>query len=161
MAKFGTYSASSAEVHRVTGVTFGILRPDEIESMSATEIRHSNTYNENGIPKDGGINDLHMGTNDPTLRCKTCGGNTKDCIGHFGHIKLARPVYHFGFLNEIRRVLRCVCFRCSKLLIPRTDRRYSEISRIKNPKQRGRRLFKICDPINKCIGSVDKSEEQD
>ena len=68
---------SSAEVHKVTGVTFGILRPNEIEAMSVCEVKHSGTYDERGTPRDGGINDLHMGTNDRALLCKTCNGNKK------------------------------------------------------------------------------------
>jgi len=32
--------------------------------MSACEVVHENIYDINGCPRDGGINDLHMGTND-------------------------------------------------------------------------------------------------
>jgi DNA-directed RNA polymerase II subunit RPB1 len=38
-------------------------------------------------------------------------------IGHFGDIKLARPVYHYGYLDITRKILSCVCFKCSRLLI--------------------------------------------
>ena len=44
-----------------------------------------------------------------------------DCPGHFGHIELAKPVYHIGFFNKTLRVLRCVCFYCSKLLIDKNN----------------------------------------
>ena len=50
-------------------------------------------------------------------RCQTCAGNMTDCPGHFGHIELAKPVYHVGFLTKSVKVLRCVCFYCSKLLV--------------------------------------------
>ena len=39
-----------------------------------------------------------------------------DCPGHFGHLDLAKPVYHPGFLTKTMKILRCVCFYCSKLL---------------------------------------------
>ena len=42
-----------------------------------------------------------------------------ECPGHFGHIELARKVYHIGLLEYVIKVLRTVCFNCSKLLIAR------------------------------------------
>lgn len=46
-----------------------------------------------------------------------CLGNMTECPGHFGHIELAKPVFHVGFITKIMKVLRCVCFFCSKLLV--------------------------------------------
>ena len=39
------------------------------------------------------------------------------CPGHFGHIALNSPVYHAGMLSYIMKILKCVCFNCSKLLV--------------------------------------------
>lgn len=155
-----TFTASSAEVHTAAGLSFGILRPDEIESMSVCEVVHTNVYEETGKPREGGINDLRMGTNDNMYPCNTCNGRKNNCPGHFGHIKLARPLYHIGFLNEIRRVLRSVCFRCSRLLIGHNDHKFKTAARIKNAKARGRYLSKQCDSVKKCAAPVsDKDEE--
>lgn len=49
------------------------------------------------------------------ITCLT--GNMTECPGHFGHIELAKPVFHVGFITKIMKVLRCVCFFCSKLLV--------------------------------------------
>ena len=163
MLKSGSgLTPSTAEVHKVTGVSFGILRADEIEAMSADAITHTDIYDDEGRPKDGGINSLYMGTNDNMLSCKTCNGRKNDCPGHFGHIKLAKPVYHIGFLNEVRRVLRSVCFRCSRLLVDHNDQKFKNAVLIKNPKARGRHLYKICEHIKKCAsGSTEKDAEDD
>lgn len=163
MSKSGSgLTPSSAEVHKVTGVSFGILRPEEIEAMSADTITHTDIYDNEGRPKDGGINSLLMGTNDNMLRCKTCNGAKNDCPGHFGHIKLAKPVYHFGFLNEIRRVLRSVCFKCSRLLLDHKDPRFRSALQIRNPKARGKHLYKICESIKKCsTNTVEKDNEEE
>lgn len=40
-----------------------------------------------------------------------------ECCGHFGHIELAKPVFHIGFISKAIKILRCVCFYCSKLLV--------------------------------------------
>ena len=61
--------------------------------------------------------DPRQGVIERSARCQTCAGNMTTCPGHFGHIELAKPVYHVGFLTKSVKVLRCVCFFCSKLLI--------------------------------------------
>lgn len=58
-----------------------------------------------------------------------------DCPGHFGHIDLARPVFHPGLIETVRKLLKCVCFNCSRLLV--TDAVTVErIRKIPFPKQR-------------------------
>ena len=84
--------------------------------MSVTEggIKYSEIY-ENGRPKLGGLMDPRQGCLDRHTRCTTCAGNMTDCPGHFGHLDLAKAVYHVGFMTKTMKVLRCVCFYCSKL----------------------------------------------
>ena len=38
-------------------------------------------------------------------------------MGHFGHVKLAAPVLHIGYLRPIISILQAICKRCSHLLI--------------------------------------------
>jgi DNA-directed RNA polymerase II subunit RPB1 len=47
-------------------------------------------------PKMGGLMDPRMGTIDRNFKCQTCGEGMSECPGHFGHIELARPVFHPG-----------------------------------------------------------------
>src|SRR5262249_46715261 len=60
-------------------------------------------------------------------RCQTCAGSTVECPGHFAHLELAKPVYHIGFIAKTVRILRCVCFYCSKLLIDKDHPKVKEI----------------------------------
>lgn len=46
--------------------------------------------------KEGGLADPRMGTIDRNFKCATCGEGMAECPGHFGHIELARPVFHVG-----------------------------------------------------------------
>lgn len=32
-------------------------------------------------------------------------------------MQLAKPVYHAGFVDDVVKILRCVCFYCSRLLL--------------------------------------------
>jgi DNA-directed RNA polymerase II subunit RPB1 len=47
-------------------------------------------------PKLGGLMDPRMGTIDRNFKCQTCGEGMSECPGHFGHIELAKPVFHPG-----------------------------------------------------------------
>lgn len=71
----------------------------------------------NGKPVRGGLSDLRLGPIDRSNRCETCANNLSECPGHFGHIELAKPVFHFGFMKTVLSVMRCVCFSCSKILL--------------------------------------------
>lgn len=44
--------------------------------------------------------------------------------GYFGHIELARPVFYIQYLDTIKKLLRCFCFKCSKLLISKNKHKY-------------------------------------
>lgn len=116
-----------------------------------------------GSPMQGGINDLRMGTVDKQLNCQTCGCNFEQCPGHFGHIELCKPVYHVGFIEQCRKILRCVCFNCSRILRPSTDgrERIEEIRRIKNPKKRQLMLYNLCKNVETCEKERKKKDESE
>jgi DNA-directed RNA polymerase beta' subunit len=42
-----------------------------------------------------------------------------DLPNRHSHIELARPVYHVNLISKVIQVLRCVCFQCYKLRVPR------------------------------------------
>jgi DNA-directed RNA polymerase II subunit RPB1 len=89
--------------------------------MSVALIDSGETY-ERGKPKQGGMSDPRMGTIDRTMKCESCGCDKNECPGHFGHIELAKPMFHIGFLKTVLKVLRCVCYNCSRLLADQVRR---------------------------------------
>ena len=101
---------------KIIGIQFSILSPDEIRKGSVAEVTSRDTYI-NGKPVIGGLFDPRMGVLEPGLICPTDGLDYMQTPGYFGHIELARPVYYIQYLNTILKILRCVCFKCSKLLI--------------------------------------------
>ncbi|XP_076336415.1 RNA polymerase II subunit RpII215 [Tachypleus tridentatus] len=148
-------SDSKAPLRDVKRVQFGILSPDEILRMSVTEggIRYSEIY-EGGRPKLGGLMDPRQGVIDRHSRCQTCAGNMTECPGHFGHIELAKPVFHVGFLTKTIKTLRCVCFYCSKLLVSPNNPKIKEIiSKSKGqPRKRLAHIYDLCKGKNICEG---------
>jgi DNA-directed RNA polymerase II subunit RPB1 len=118
----GFYTPSS-EIEPIVGIQICVFSPDEIERRSVVEITNGGTY-EGNEPKIGGLFDPRMGVLDNGKECRSCGQTNHKCPGHFGHFRLARPVYYIQFLPFIQNVLSCVCIRCSKLLIDKKFRKH-------------------------------------
>ena len=70
---------------------------DSQKAYSVAKIEHPEVMDEGTHkPKMGGLMDPRMGTIDRNFKCQTCGEGMSECPGHFGHIELARPVFHPG-----------------------------------------------------------------
>lgn len=50
-----------------------------------------------------------QGPNEKGGRCLTCGEDNAKCVGHYGYIKLALPVFHVGYFRATINMLQCVC----------------------------------------------------
>ncbi|MAF51361.1 MAG: DNA-directed RNA polymerase subunit A' [Nanoarchaeota archaeon] len=101
----------------VDSIEFGFLSPQDIKKIATVKIVTPELYDKEGYPVDGGLMDIRLGVIDPGLRCKTCGGKLKECLGHFGYIEMARPVIHLKGINIILAFLRSVCRECSEILL--------------------------------------------
>ena len=145
------FAYSAAPIRKVREVQFGILSPEEIvrffplpippfssphvfqKAYSVAKVEHPEVMDESTHrPKIGGLMDPRMGTIDRNFKCQTCGEGMSECSGHFGHIELARPVFHpgmevcccllvwyspptSGFIVKVKKILECVCVNCGKL----------------------------------------------
>jgi DNA-directed RNA polymerase beta' subunit len=123
MSGNATFRESNVDLYKIESVTLSVMSAAEVNAMSVSKIYDINTYNANGEPVPYGINDDRMGTMDRDRHCKTCMGTQVDCPGHFGHIKLEKPVYHGNLLDYIRKVLKAVCFNCSHLLADNVEKK--------------------------------------
>ena len=128
------------DVNSIVSVDFSVLTNKDVKKYSAVSkdpfgINIAESY-DNYEPKKGGLVDLRLGTCDPYLNCTTCGLNHIECPGHFGHTELAEPVYHFGFLNNLKTILQCICFKCTSILIEKDEKL---LNRILNKKEKFRR----------------------
>ena len=66
-----------------------------------------------------------MGVLEPGLICPTDGLDYMQTPGYFGHIELARPVFYIQYFSHVIKILRCVCFKCRKLLINKDKYKYA------------------------------------
>ena len=130
---------SNDEQKKIKSIQFGLLSPSDIERMAVCEI---NPFNENGKISIKGLKDLRFGPIDNNKKCKTCKKDIDNCPGHFGYIKLEKPVYHVGFFDQIIKVLKCICWNCHRLLINDYDI-YKKLFTIKNPKERQLKVYNL------------------
>jgi DNA-directed RNA polymerase II subunit RPB1 len=108
---------------RIIGVQFSMLSPEEIRKNSVVEVTSRDTYI-NNKPIAGGLFDPRMGVLEPGLICPTDGKTYIDTPGYFGHIELARPVLFIQHIKEIMKICKCVCYKCSKLLINKNKHKH-------------------------------------
>jgi DNA-directed RNA polymerase subunit A' len=120
---------------RIDEIKFNLFSPEEIKKVSAAKIVTPELYDIDGYPVDGGLMDLRLGAIDPGVRCRTCGGRLKECLGHPGRIELARAVIHLKYVPLIEMGLRCFCHKCGKLLLEEKNiKRFSQSERAKKAK---------------------------
>ena len=142
----GQAKLSLQNVSPIIGIQFSIMSPEEIRKSSVAHITDRNTY-ENNKPVIGGPFDSRMGVLEPGMICPTDGLDYMQTPGYFGHIELARPVFYIQYLTTIRKILSCVCIKCSKLLISKeTNSRFCNM----RPDQRWNNVFQYCSKINRC-----------
>lgn len=138
----------------ISRIDFTILGNREIKNMSVLGrdtpgLVVPDLY-DNTEPKKGGLIDQRMGITNNELDCSTCGLSTNYCPGHFGHIDLAEPVYHMGFYDYVIKILRCVCPRCSKLLLYKNEEEINELLKNKRGKNRLLELKNLVKNVSHC-----------
>ena len=131
---------------KIVGIQFSLLSPKDIYKGSVAEIVNRDTYI-NNRPVIGGLFDPRMGVLDPGLICPSDGLDYIDSPGYFGHIKLARPVYYIQYLGSIQKILRCVCLKCSKVLI--NKEKNNHLLELPN-EQRWNKIFALASKKKRC-----------
>jgi DNA-directed RNA polymerase II subunit RPB1 len=136
------------DIKNVGGIQFSISSPEDIRKHSVVEITKYETYDKD-IPVVKGLFDIRMGVTDRDMVCATCNQKNTCCPGHFGHVELAKPVLNYHFIQTILKLMKCVCFKCSKLLIDKE----SEICKLiknKPSKIRWSEVYNLCSKVKTC-----------
>jgi DNA-directed RNA polymerase subunit A' len=97
------------------GIKFSVWSPTEVRKFSVAEVTAPETYDEDGMPVQGGLMDNRLGTLEPGQKCATCGNTSAKCPGHFGHIELAEPVLHIAFVDDVHKLLLTTCRSCNRI----------------------------------------------
>lgn len=105
-------------------IKFSVWSPVEVRKFSVTEITAPETYDEDGMPVQGGLMDSRLGTLEPGQKCISCGNTSARCPGHFGHIELAEPVLHIAFVDDVHKLLLTTCRSCNRIKLDAEDLEY-------------------------------------
>jgi DNA-directed RNA polymerase II subunit RPB1 len=136
---------------KIIGIQFSILSPDEIRKNSVVEVTSRDTYI-NNKPVIGGLFDPRMGVLEPGTICPTDGYTYIDTPGYFGHIEMARPVFFMQHMKAIMNISRCICYKCSKLLINKSQ----HLHVLEWPaEKRWKYVSKLADNVKRCGEKTD------
>ena len=139
-------ASTKPRVSKIVGIQFSMLSPEEIRKGSVTEITSRDTYVGNK-PVIGGLFCPYMGVSEPGILCPTDGLDYMNTPGYFGRIELAAPVFYYQHLATVHKILRCVCIKCSKLLISKEQHKQA-LKML--PDERWAYVFGVASKIKRC-----------
>ncbi|KAI1844588.1 hypothetical protein JX265_001573 [Neoarthrinium moseri] len=155
------FAHSDAPLKTVQEIQFGLLSPEEIKNMSVAHIIYPETMDDSRQkPRVQGLNDPRLGSVDRQFKCQTCQQTMNECPGHFGHIELAKPVFHPGFIKKIKKILETVCHNCSKVLEDRNNPEFAAAVNTRDKKARFQKVWGVCKDKNVCSNEVPKEDEE-
>ena len=138
---------------KIVGIQFSIPSPEEIRNSSVVEISNRETYaGPTNKPVINGLFDPRMGVGEPGLICPTDGLNYIQTPGYHGHMELARPVFYIQYFNTVQKILRCICFKCSKLLISKPKHKHALNMAASD---RFKYVFNLCKVVKRCGEATD------
>lgn len=111
------------EMKELEMIRFEIMSAEYIHKKSVCEISSTKMSGPNSIY------DERMGTMDNSKRCVQCHQTSKECVGHMGHINLNIEVIHPLFYKQVLNFLKCVCYKCSRLLMTATQLKLDHLPR--------------------------------
>lgn len=120
--------AVSARPRRdIVRIAFDVLDDDALVDQSVVEVTTPLTWDyERAQPVPHGPLDRRLGalSSAPAYACATCEGTLNvraasrvafECTGHFGHVRLARPVFTTITIDLVAHLMRAFCIHCGAL----------------------------------------------
>jgi DNA-directed RNA polymerase II subunit RPB1 len=130
---------------KIIGIQFSVLPPSDIKNGVA-KITNRETYVSNK-PVIGGLFDPRMGVLDYGLVCPTDGLDYMQTPGYHGYLEIARPIFYIQYLSTVLKIMKCVCFKCSKLLI--SKEKYKHALKML-PDARWKYVCGLCERVKRC-----------
>jgi DNA-directed RNA polymerase II subunit RPB1 len=130
---------------KIVGIQFSVLPPSDIRNGVA-KITNRETYVSNQ-PKINGLFDTRMGVLDYGLTCPTDGLDYMQTPGYHGYLEIERPIFYIQYLSTVLKILKCVCFKCSKLLI--CKEKYKHALKML-PDARWKYVCGLCEKVKRC-----------
>lgn len=108
--------------------------PEEIQQASHLQVVSKNLYNQDQArtPVQYGVLDQRMGVSQKNTICATCNQGLNECVGHFGYLDLALPVFHVGHFRATITILQTICKKCARVMLKEDDAKMFS-KRLMNP----------------------------
>lgn len=115
-------------------MSFNIDSAQQIQQEAHLQVVAKNLYNQNSerTPVAYGVLDRRMGVSQKDATCETCKKGLNDCVGHFGYIDLALPVFHVGHFRATITILQSICKTCSRVMLKEEEKKQFAV-RLMNP----------------------------
>ena len=113
-------------------VQFGMSSAEEIQQEAHIRVLSKNLYSQGRQPVTYGVLDRRMGVSQKNAECSTCNQGLNECVGHFGYLDLALPVYHVGHFRSTIQILQTICKTCARVMLKEPDKKAFG-KRISNP----------------------------
>lgn len=134
---------------RFKSMKFGVQSIQDVVSQGVLEVSQRSLYDleNNRTPVTNGALDPRLGISSKTGKCTTCNLPLQNCVGHFGHVRLALPAFHIGYLRFTMTILQNICKDCGKVLLTEQERR-DFLKELRRPGIDNLRRTMICKKIN-------------
>nr|QBK86424.1 MAG: DNA-directed RNA polymerase subunit alpha [Marseillevirus LCMAC102] len=134
---------------KVQFIQFGILSAQDWKVFSVCQIDKPASQGGSDKIRTGTPYDDRMGRLENGFPCGTCGNDNKNCVGHFGYIKLPIPIYNRVFANYILKILQCICPQCARSRLLPEHAEMQNLLRL-NGFKRLRAFVKKCITVREC-----------
>ncbi|KAH8820997.1 hypothetical protein F5884DRAFT_840392 [Xylogone sp. PMI_703] len=134
---------------RFKELKFGIQSNQDIVNQAVLEVSDRMLYDVEKMrkPVPHGALDQRLGTSIKGGFCETCGEGLQNCNGHFGHVRLALPAFHIGYLKLVMTILQNICKDCARVLLTDPERR-AFLKELRRPGIDNLKRTQICKKIN-------------
>lgn len=113
-------------IKKISHVSFSIDSAQQIQQSSHLHVKMKSLYNQDQkrTPVANGVLDLKLGVSQKGAVCETCNQGLNECIGHFGYVDLALPVFHIGHFRVTVTILQTICKKCSRVMLKNVDGKF-------------------------------------
>ncbi|KKY32415.1 putative dna-directed rna polymerase iii subunit rpc1 [Diaporthe ampelina] len=134
---------------RFKEMKFGVQSIQDVVSQGVLEVSQRTLYDmdNNRAPVANGALDPRLGISSKIGKCSTCNLPLQNCVGHWGHVRLALPAFHIGYLRFTQTILQNICKDCGKVLLTEDERR-EFLKELRRPGIDNLRRTMICKKIN-------------
>ena len=120
--EFSKHQYREANVnYKISQIQFCLFSKQQMEQHAHLQVMSDRIYTgaEEGhkMPATDGVLDRRMGLSTTKGVCDTCGNELARCLGHYGYVDLAFPVFHEGYFKSVVKILQCVCKNCCRVLL--------------------------------------------